>query len=135
MSRALECTEQPSDFARVELGSVEVRTLDECAGSPRAGLVVLSATDCVLVFATHDVQLPYWIDAERGELIFFAGFGAGAAVSAGGGPHRPLRALLAAALLAVAMAVQYMLIALITTSVRDAARSSVWRRSSPRLCS
>ncbi len=79
------------------------------------GLAVLSAAVCVLVFATYDVRLPYWIDAARGELIVLAGFGAGAAVSAGGGPLPSLRALLAAVLLAAAMDLQYMLITLITT--------------------
>jgi hypothetical protein len=75
------------------------------------GLAVLSAAVCVLVFTTYDVRLPYWIDAARGDLIVLAGFGSGAAVAAGRGP----RAMLAAVLLAAAMALQFMLVAEITT--------------------
>jgi hypothetical protein len=52
---------------------------------PIVGLAALSTAVCVLVFETYDVTLPYWSDAARGELL------------------------------AAAMALQYILIALITT--------------------
>jgi hypothetical protein len=100
----------------VTLGSMRLRfiALFGAIFSPSAGLAVLSAAVCVLGFAT-DPLLPYWIDAERGEVIVLAGFGAGAAVAAGGGPLRALRALLAAVLLAAAIALQFTLIAEIVT--------------------
>ena len=77
-----------------------------------AGLAILLAGVCILGIATYDVQLPYWFDAARGEVIVLAGLGAGAAAAAGRGA---LRALLAALLLAAALALQFMLIGVITT--------------------
>jgi hypothetical protein len=77
-------------------------------------LAALPTAVCVLGYATYGTRFPFWVDAARGEAIVLAGLGAGAAVVAGGGPYRALRAWLAAVLLAAAMDLQYTLIALIT---------------------